>query len=246
MTKDTKTLVAEKVKKLFRLSKSNNEHEAALASQKVHEILTMHGMSLTDVEIKTAEVKENKIHTKFKRTPKWVYQLGNTVAANTYCRMLVTSVKVNFIGEAQDAEVAGYLFEYLYKTVKTMTKKYTKQFYNKIPLSAMIQINFSYASGVVQAIAKKLYLLKREEKSEQPVVTVNGTELVVIKNQVIKAYIKEKYDNTVKVNIYSDNVNNQAYLHGITDGKSISIHQAIDKSSKSTKDWRLICQEFRQ
>lgn len=227
MTKDTKTLVSDKVRKLLRLSKSSNEHEAALAAQKASELLSQSGMVLTDIEIEQSTIKENRIKTKYKKTPKWVYQLGSVVANNTYCRIFLGNSHVNFIGGVQDAEVAGYLFEYLYKTVKAMTKAYTKSFYGVVPLSKTISISYSYASGVVATIAIKLKSLLQKD---EPVVTASGTELMVVKGAVVADYINKNKKRTNPVNINS-RVNFNHFDNGVNDGLQVSVHRAVEKSN---------------
>lgn len=221
---------ANKIKKLLRLSKSSNEHEAALALQKAHNILAQSGMSMTDVEVATAEVKETIKKTGYKRMPLWVATLGHVIAGHTYTKMLTTNANIYFIGDAVDCEVASYMFDYLYKTVKGMSKEYTKQFYNKIPLHRTITLSYSYALGVVRTIKDKVDAMKPAEVEK----TVTGTELVVVKQAAINGYLEQKYPKLEVRKRQASNLSGQAFLAGMVDGKDVSVHTGI-KNTENIK-----------
>jgi len=225
--------VALKIKKLLALSKSANEHEAALAAVKATELLEKYNMTLTDIEIETAEMVEDKITTGFKRTPKWVFRLGVVIADNTYTRILVGNKYLKVLGARADVETANYLFHYLYKTISELSKEHASQYYNKIPLSDLMAIKFSYCDGVLSIIKERLSEFKRKQETSY---TASGTELVPVKTAALDKWYYDKYpqfkDKKGGYDITSNGgFSMNSFRQGQEDGRNIPLHKGVRGSN---------------
>lgn len=113
----------DKIKKLLRLSKSDNPHEAALALQKAQEI--MRAYSISENDILMSEVQEALSDSKTsKKVNGWFHRLALMVAGCFGCEVYYTN-KYNsyefypgFVGEDPEAEIALYAFEVLRRQLK--------------------------------------------------------------------------------------------------------------------------------
>lgn len=121
MEKDKETII-KKVKKLFALANSSNEHEAALAAAHAQRLLAEHNLAMSDIEARQEATAANKVETSSaKALPKWIWRLLNGVnqAFDSDC-VHYSGGKIVFIGVGADPQVAAYTFSYLDKTILTL------------------------------------------------------------------------------------------------------------------------------
>jgi len=136
---DSKDKLIAKIKKLMALTSSPNEHEAALAAEKMQAILAEHNLSMTDVKaakegfdgIKTdGDLRTNSFP--------WRRSLANAVAQMYFCKyFFVTHRKPggnarsghdshHFVGASHNIEVAKMMFGYLNETVDRLAREGAK------------------------------------------------------------------------------------------------------------------------
>jgi hypothetical protein len=95
--------IMDKVRKLLRLTKSTNEHEAALALQRVREIMAKYHLELGDVQEKTEKPEHEKLDQKTKSVS--VLHLKICTALDEYYRVRCFRT-LSFDGSY--IQVAGY------------------------------------------------------------------------------------------------------------------------------------------
>lgn len=137
--------IIEKIKKLLALSKSDNQHEAALALQKAFQLMKAH--NITDYDIAMSEVKEAKSQPiNGIRVNIIKHKLASLIARLFSCELYYSGLYngdarkktiVNFVGIDANAEIASYCFDLLerkmnkdraeyMKTIPKRTKPYNK------------------------------------------------------------------------------------------------------------------------
>lgn len=109
--------IIDKIAKCLRLSESGNSNEAALALRQAHRLMRKY--SLTEADIRAAEVAEAALNTGLDYTPPfWMLALGNLVARAFDCELFVARhfgcpPEYRFIGVEHGPAVATYTFSVL-------------------------------------------------------------------------------------------------------------------------------------
>jgi hypothetical protein len=110
--------VIEQVRKLLALSKSSNEHEAALALAKAEDLLEKYRLDMTSVEMMTGQ-KEEIIEDSdplfdTERITQWESKLSNGIAYLYGCTTIRIGGKlIKIIGRASDILFVRYLVTYI-------------------------------------------------------------------------------------------------------------------------------------
>ena len=123
MTTKTENPIVDKIRKLMALSKSSNEHEAALAAQRCQELLAEHNLSMA--EIGAAGESKTQVSGKREKTPhdksamyKYQTELMEALAKNNFC--------MYWISEQWKADPKGSKLRYFHTTDFTDQNKYEK------------------------------------------------------------------------------------------------------------------------
>ena len=141
----------EKIKKLLRLAKSSNEHEAALAAARAQELLAKYNLDeslLTENELpKEASISHTEI---VKKPASWVYLLASSVAGAFDCSYFFQPYygRMSFVGVDLDHEIATFTFSYLYRSIC----KLAAQFMAGIPASVQAELESEYPGGWIHSI----------------------------------------------------------------------------------------------
>jgi len=170
-----------KALKLLRLSKSSNEHEAALAAARAQEIITRHGLTaqmlaLSETEAGRPEADEpladfsgqpdGQLANVGQRISSWVWRLAHHLAKLNGCFVWWTWRKrtdapscktIELMGRPSDVETVRYLFGWLRGEVERLTAERGKG------LGAIWRRNF--AIGCVEGIVSKLQAACREAEA---------------------------------------------------------------------------------
>lgn len=143
--------IIERIRKLFALGTSSNEHEAALAVEKAHELLAQYDLSMDTIEnlksdkrtsIKAGETSARVVDG----TPEgWkrdlfeaVAQTSDCFATWTYCTGKTSKGKDRqevhgaFIGFRHDVEMAGYAFSFLVAEIERLAQEYSNVLWGEI------------------------------------------------------------------------------------------------------------------
>lgn len=229
--------VAERVKKLLALSKSSNIHEAQLAAEKAREYLTKYGMTLTDVEIQTADMIRDEVRTPY-HSPGWENQYRKTinlwqsrlfgVMIRYYFIHVVTDNQgtAYFMGARTDVEVARYVYLYLCNEIFRLadvylaTEKRERPYLNQGELK---KLRMAFSVGAVEGLRE----LHAEMSKKEHAVTATGTDLMVIKNAAAKQFSLSQFPNQRSVSRSTSGLDNRAIGAGIEAGKGITIRHGV-------------------
>ena len=121
------SLIIDKIKKLFALSNSPIEEEAASALNKAKELLVKYDIEYEKIE----ETKENiseKVLLKSKDIIDWQYKLVECITSSTFTEAIVETEEGNktviIIGRKINVISAVNLYEYLYDRIGKISNKY--------------------------------------------------------------------------------------------------------------------------
>ena len=103
-------VVLGRIRKLQRLTRSNNEHEAALAAAKMQEILFAHNLSIEALRDPSEYVEtERAIGARV-----WAQRLFATLCHNNFCQPLHGRAGLMYaVGKRENVEAVNLLFSYL-------------------------------------------------------------------------------------------------------------------------------------
>ena len=242
---DRKRQIVEKIRKLLALSKSDNEHEAALAMVNVRKLLDEHSLTITEIDMED-EFEPSLSHYKFRTTfPGWTVRLLNVVSQNTLTKAVNNSGVIIFVGTGPDSEVANYLMQFLYKTIFGMATKHLKtDFCLGMSRRAKVECRKQYSLGVINTIEQKLHMFKRNRDESLP---VDVKEKLKDKDDLKKAIVQEIMDKripmlrkrSIKV---SERESHPSFKRGAKDGHDVAINIAV-QGTAAEEDQKKLCSQ---
>ncbi|MEQ1178337.1 DUF2786 domain-containing protein [Acinetobacter nosocomialis] len=175
-------VILRKIKRCFELSKSSNEHEAALAIKQMQALMQKHGVN--EKHIKAADVCEVSYELKVQKPAQWVLALHSAIAQALDCKSVISHCKyfnsdLVFIGVGSGPEIANYAFEVLFRKLKQNRAEYIENNLFRFKRANKTKLADAYCSGWVQNVYSKVKNLNPN---------------LEIKEQ-IKAYQETKMDN---------------------------------------------------
>jgi hypothetical protein len=217
------TTILDKIKKLLSLGSSANEHEAARANEKVQELLTLHNLSLSDVDAKDDVGIEEKTLLSTSRVVRWKQTLITSVAAFYDCQSMLSrstdGVRVSIIGSTGNVAVTALMFEYFLKAIEGVVKEAKKD--------KWLDITPTFRYGIVLRISKKLDERKAQTQAEgftSEAGSVSGLVVVAQSKQAkrdVDLWIRKQYPRSGTVRTKAKD--NSAMRDGFAAGGSIGV-----------------------
>jgi hypothetical protein len=227
----TKEEVLSKVRKLFELSHSPNENEAASAAAKAREMLSRYNLTMADLpteEMKNTFEAVEKSVTMGKVLRHWVKVLLVHVSKGFECEHIIRRRQgrnpiLTFIGAPADAEVAVYTFQFLFRQVDRLAEKALPRLRRENLGWSGASLRCAYLDGAVQRIGERLQAradsIRRTEQSA-------CKELILAKEQMIKQYMKNAFSCIRKEYWRKRSVSANAFDKGYQDASAISLRPA--------------------
>lgn len=215
----------ERIKKCLRLSKSDNEHEAAQALKHAQALMRQFGISSLDIEL--AEVTEAGVRAPV-NTPRWHLSLFNICRRafgvdgyiNTDYRYSGSGyskkVHFQFFGIAPKPELARYAFEILLRQLKIARREYMKTELQRVRLAKNKKYRADeFCEGWASAVMGKVenFAMSAEEKRKLLAYETNKLDLVV----------NERKRKPPKVLVYGE----RDYFAGREKGREAQLHHAM-------------------
>jgi len=223
----------------FTEEKGCTEHEAALAAERLQELLTKYQLSMMDLNVgnRTGNAIEDEIKFDYVKVPAWLQNLCANIGAGFECKVIFSKwldkdlprykqkFRVILIGHELDVEVAKYFIDTLYDKLYEEAHKQGSRYYNnKKELNRYIS---SFIIGASFSIYKRL----AAQRTKQEVENSNVTALVLCKKTDIAAFIKEKYPK-LRSKSMSMGTGTSGYGDGAEFGKGVNLTKGINSSSK--------------
>lgn len=178
------TRIKDKIRKLIQMTKSANQHEAAIAAAKVQQMLSEHNLTMESVQLNTAKMcaQESKCKTR-QALEDWAYILAVRTSKAFDCdyyhdRSFGYTV---FIGVGVDSEVCSWMYGYLYKTLLKLSSEYlrSKECRRLRAKKSIHAAREAFLRGAVSIISDRL-------QSQKRICPVTPGALVLSKSNAIK------------------------------------------------------------
>ncbi len=234
----TREEVITKVKKLFDLSKSSNESEAALAASKARELLSRYNLCTADLplddmraglHVREASVQVGKIlHS-------WVKGLLVHVATGFECEHLVKRTpgsvpSLTFIGTGADAQVALMTFQYLYDELNRMVEAALPELRRENRGWNGASLRFAYLDGAVRRIGERFH---EEIRPIRDAEGIRCTDLVVAKEHVIDEYMANTFPFIRREYGRARSISAGAFRKGYHDAESLTLRGGQESGAEN-------------
>lgn len=162
--------IMERIQKLLALSKSDNEHEAAIALKRAQALMQEYNVSEQDLEL--ADITREDTHAcDARKAPTWVVYLTTAIAEAFGCHpVLVQKMRgcdVAFIGPDPQPQIAKYAYEVLYRQVKAARTKHISEFSRRLKSSTKTRRGDIFAKAWVSEVYNKIHKLAQNEKTAE-------------------------------------------------------------------------------
>jgi hypothetical protein len=232
--------VIEQIKKLFALSKSPNENEAALAMEKAREMMFKHNIEEADLASgQTEDVIEvdfdlaSRYHTPDCFLAIWIgkaFMIRPLIIKNRVGLHKIDT-KMRFIGGKSDVAAGTYVYSYILNLVEAKSEEYFQKIrYSKskwTPAAAK-KARADFGMGFVDAVNIKLKKMEEDRIANQPKYEAEVyNALVVVKDALIQKHMEDKYNNTSKMKVQT-RYNDKHYGAGFEQGEKTGIHKGVE------------------
>lgn len=230
---ENKEKLVDRIRKLLALSKSSNVHEAELAMSKVNELLTTHQIAMSEVlmeDVKTNGVNFGSSRKVSETYRSFVKQMAQAAGHIFDCGVVGTGVQGGyaFVGTKEDILASEILFDYLFASWKSIVSFDTKQWKERMYETRQYEVKqykIGHGQGFSIAVHRRAHELVKQRKSQ---VAASGTSLIVLKDQLVKDFIK---DNTVNAR-GSYKFQHTGFHEGKARGEAIPLSGALTKDKQ--------------
>ena len=235
MVKDN---VIAKVKKLLKLSESDNEHEANLALQKASQLMRDHCISEAQVQGASKEKLESidceSIHFP-SNTKNWSQSLAAGVAKAFGCKVVFTGsgsqyntkYSMRTFGTATDRATVRVMLDYSYTTVNRLVKKEQKRLKIEDPWENVKRYSHNFRVGLAVSMRDTLTEIAKQNTKEVDDKTQYGI-ILYDKSKRVEALFKEKYPNKLNaLGSLSTRGSARGYNAGRDSGKSVRFNRPV-------------------
>lgn len=220
--------IIDKIRKLAALSKSSNEHEAALAAARMQELLFKHNLDMSAIETKEEESDYLRSDYQTGRDT-WRQVLMNVICVNNFCQAVKLREKgeVAIVGKPHNVEVVQFMYEYLNRELVRLAdrgweRQQVMDIYEDGQKHSSRRWKNSFYWGANNIIAQRLKAQRRQDEEVSPeagaLVLVTGRELVL----ATKDLIGRTGNTRRRATVYND-----GYAAGQEAGRNIGLHQGL-------------------
>lgn len=176
--------IIDRIRKLMRLSQSANPHEAALAAQRVQQMLSEHNLTMESVGGAAEEQVAQCVSSRTRqRLEGWAFVLAQGVSGAFDCSYYHDGDRGRtvFIGVGADPEVCGWMYGYLYSTLLRLASAHMRGPARRLRSStSKREARASFLFGAVDIIRYRL----ARQKQDTP---ITPGALVPMKERLIAA-----------------------------------------------------------
>jgi ElaB/YqjD/DUF883 family membrane-anchored ribosome-binding protein len=233
--------ILKRVKKLLNLSKSSNEHEAALAMENAQKLLVKYKLSMSQVQdavlYRTEQIAEHTLScpTDDLTFEAYASNLLNAICRNSFCRFFRKTrgrknVAIVLIGKPTDVEIAKAQFMYILEQIERLSSGF-KDFpedmdsldYNAIRGKrgqAASKERRDYACGISHRVTQRLKELRKQLETSS-----ETTALVTTEDKQLGIFMQRYHLTYGRGAGY--NANQSSFSKGIQAGNRISLNRQI-------------------
>lgn len=177
--------ILRKIKRCMDLSKSSNEHEAALALKQMQKLMQTHG--LNEKHVKAADVCEFSFELKVQKPAQWILSLHSAIGQALDCASVINHCKyfnsdLVFIGVGSGPEIANYAFEVLFRKLKQNRAEYIENNLFRYKRTNKTKLADAYCTGWVQNVYSKVKNLNPNLEIKEQVEAYKETKLKIFES----------------------------------------------------------------
>ena len=229
--------IKEKIRRLSEMTVENgcSENEAMTATQKMGKLLDEHQLSMSDIELQKQDCVEKEVWTGMTmRDHMQACTHGIAFYSDTKPWMSHSrdGFKYVYFGLPDDVELAHYTHCIVNRAILEEGDTYkTSDQYMMYPGSRKRQAMRAFKFGMAERIGTRL---KKMKKARQEWMKSQGRDLVVLKDQLVRASFQQLDKNLRTVR--GGRITHRAgYSHGISAGDSFNLNEGL-KGSASRKE----------
>lgn len=215
--------VKEKIEKLLRLSKSDNEHEASLAAENARKLMEKHQISMLELDPYAqglSVVDETIINGN--RYEGWYISFFISLAKHfdiqAYRNKTRKGNDLAAIGFKDDLHLFSMSFEYLTETINRLAKKEAEKVNTR---GEKIRARKDFSQGCAERILARMSELKVQQQDPE------GKALVLRKDEDVNAFVNKfkNFKNTHSVNLGR---RSEHYKNGIEAGNTVQLNPQVN------------------
>lgn len=233
---EEETRLLDKTNKLLALAQSDNEHEAALAMQRVRELYAKYNLDQVEKR-KEAKFVSWVLNFKSKRIEGWQSIILVILDKHFFVRTIsfhefdaadqVEYRAAEIIGKKQNVLMAEYVYQFLERTVHVLWEKHLGEepSLRDVPHPTLRSEKRHFMIGVLDGFMKQLnetsgyQWLGRTESDCKSLIKTADKEL--------NDYYRRKYPRTFKIASSGFNPDRDTYKSGVNEGQKIRLHKPV-------------------
>lgn len=218
----------DRIKKLLRLSKSDNEHEAELAAANAARLMVEFQIEEAELGDEKEEIRVNEFTLEVaKRITVWrarvAYAAAIMFGGQIYSNNSRGQTRLMFVGREQDLDAVKYLFAYFASEVESLADSGWHRYRRTMGSRSMLMNESargwkgSYRKGCAARIYDRIYREREAAKGE-------STSTALVKLDALEQQAKDYLDNLPGVTERREyrTAMNHAYEAGWQDGASVN------------------------
>ena len=219
--------INEKIKKLLRLSKSDNEYEARLALARARKLMAEYKLDIKDFDDTNKKVIKkvtDMYYTGYKNT--YRLHLVNAIAERYCCAHYISSKKgstkkyIALMGYEEDIDIVINLLKYADSCINNWFSIKKKEDYLGCSNEYLNGLKNDYGSGFAEGLS---VLLDEQMKCEEN----QEWGLVMVVPEEATKYVESLKTSGIKVN---SSGSNSARIKGYTDGYNTKLNNQLNQS----------------
>ena len=181
----------DKIKKLLRLSKSPNPHEAELAMERAFEIAAQHQIDIATLDLGEEENRIVREACRCGQRLSLSRKLAMSIAASFFnCTPVISRPDVVWFGTKTDIEMGKYVVEFLVSTCDAFTEQTRREYRHRFTENRRRNLVFGFFYGISSKLGKA---------KEQACLVENQLALVLRNNEKARDDAKAQwFPNTVR------------------------------------------------
>lgn len=222
MTEDDRIL--DKIKKLLRLSRSSNPHEAALALQRAMELAQANGVRLASIDpddevagIRHKERAETRLH--------YEKRLAISLVQDFFSVRIIRGWNhLKIVGRAPDIQVAEYAYVYLVRACRLCMSAWEKE---ETAACRRVTINKrrSFILGFMEGVRKNIHKLSIQSSDSIPsMAALIASKTVEVKRR--DAYVAERWKLETLPRV-KFKLTDSAATNGFLDGMKTNLNRPV-------------------
>jgi hypothetical protein len=227
--------IRSKIRKLFALSNSPNEHEAEAAMSKAQELLEQYNLSMTDIETAdttTQQIVDEILSGDIKRAPAWHGILFSYVAKAFDCypyyvtkRSFGGKVKTwRLVGHKLDVETAASTYRYLVSAIEIASDIHLWRIKDEYSNVNAIAARNSFGRGFAEAVCHRV----AERRAQRLSADCKVNALVVRRKEKVDDWVKSTLGPMGRGTSYkSQSSHYGSYMAGKKAGNEINLEPEV-------------------